>query len=231
MNLCVIPARGGSKRIPRKNIRNFRGKPMIAWSIEAAQKSSCFDKVIVSTDDVEIAELSSFWGAEVPFFRPNELADDFSGTIPVINHAVEQMSNSDLFFDSVCCLYATAPFVDPKSINDGLQLLQTVPPSSVVFSAVEYFSPIQRALRINSQTALASMVSPEFFNSRSQDLEMSFHDAGQFYWASPKTWLTSTNLFEGSMPLLLPKWSVQDIDDQEDWRRAELMHQALFPYF
>jgi pseudaminic acid cytidylyltransferase len=226
MNLCVIPARGGSKRIPRKNIREFCGKPMIAWSIEAAQTSGCFDHIIVSTDDDEIAGVARQFSAEVPFIRPAELADDFAGTTPVIAHAVSWYQDRGKDIRAVCCLYATAPFVEPGDLRKGLELLRETPYGRFVFSATAYASPIQRALKINAVSGLAQMWQPDNFIKCSQDLEPAYHDAGQFYWGWPTAWLATANLFEASQLLLLPRWRVQDIDTEEDWIRAELMHKA-----
>jgi len=225
--LCVIPARGGSKRIPRKNILNFCGKPMIAWSIEAAQRSGSFDRIIVSTDDLEIAEMSRHWGALVPFVRPSELADDFAGTTAVVAHAVQWYLDLGVETTAVCCLYATAPFIDPTDIQQGLELLTNAAADRFVFAATAYASPIQRALRLDAVSGEAHMLQPEQFGKRSQDLEPAYHDAGQFYWGRPQAWLQSRNLFEGSQPLILPRWRVQDIDTEEDWIQAELMRRIM----
>jgi len=227
MKLCVIPARGGSKRIPRKNIREFCSKPMIAWSIEAAKESGCFDQIIVSTDDEEIADLARQWGADVPFMRPAELADDFAGTTPVVAHAVRWYQDHGQELAAVCCLYATAPFVEIDDIKQGFKLLAQAGPDRFVFTATAYASPIQRALRIDAKSSESHMWQPEQFSKRSQDLEPSYHDAGQFYWGRSQAWLQSRNLFEGGKPLLLPRWRVQDIDTEDDWIQAELMQQAL----
>lgn len=227
MKLCVIPARGGSKRIPHKNIREFCGKPMIAWSIEAAQASGCFDQVIVSTDDAEIADVAKQWGADVPFMRPAELADDYAGTTPVVSHAVRWHQDHGQELMAVCCLYATAPFVEPADIKEGLELLEKAAADRFVFTATSYASPIQRALRLDPASGEAQMWQPEQFSKRSQDLEPAYHDAGQFYWGRAQAWLQSGDLFDGSKPLLLPRWRVQDIDTEDDWTQAELMQQAL----
>ncbi|MCP9787673.1 pseudaminic acid cytidylyltransferase [Cyanobium sp. Maggiore-St4-Cus] len=225
--LCVIPARGGSKRIPRKNIREFGGKPMIAWSIEAANASECFDHIIVSTDDIEIADVARQWAAEVPFMRPAELADDFASTNQVVAHCVQWYQDRGHELTAVCCLYATAPFVEPADIKQGLVLLDQAPIDRFVFTATDYPSPIQRALRLDLDSGMAHMWHPEQFSKRSQDLEDAYHDSGQFYWGRPQAWLQSENLFEGSKPLLLPRWRVHDIDTADDWKHAELMRQAL----
>lgn len=226
MKLAVIPARGGSKRIPRKNIKVFCGKPMIAWSIEAASQSACFDHIVVSTDDAEIAEVARAHGAEVPFVRPPELSDDHTGTTPVIAHAIDWMKHNLGQVDFACCLYATAPFVQAGDLQRGFSLLQE---SGVdyAFSVTSYTFPIQRAIRITGDGRVA-MFNPEHFNTRSQDLEEAFHDAGQFYWGRSKAWLSGKPLFSyGAVPLQLPRHRVQDIDTAEDWERAEWLFRAI----
>ena len=229
MRLCVIPARGGSKRIPRKNIKNFNGKPMIAYSIEAAFQSQCFDKVIVSTDDTEIASVSRTYGAETPFIRPNELADDHTGTLPVIKHAIDWLELNGIEPELVCCLYATAPFIQIKDLHESyLQLLQTQ--ANYCFSVTSYAFPIQRAIKITKQDRV-EMFYPEHFCTRSQDLKEAFHDAGQFYWGQAAAFKQMKLLFsEYSSPYILPRFLVQDIDTPEDWMRAELMYQVLMRY-
>lgn len=226
MRLAVIPARGGSKRIPRKNIKPFCGKPMIAWSIEAAQQSGCFDQIIVSTDDVEIAEVARQFGAAVPFMRPAELSDDHTGTIPVIRHAVEWFNAQGRAVEQVCCLYATAPFVRVEDIQRGLKILDETG-SDYAFSVTSYPFPIQRAIRITEQGRV-EMFNSEHFNTRSQDLEEAYHDAGQFYWGRASAWLQGNMIFSpDSAPVLLPRHRVQDIDTPEDWLRAEWMFKAM----
>lgn len=226
MNVAIIPARGGSKRIPRKNIRAFCGKPMIAWSIEAAWASGCFDRVIVSTDDDEIASVAEGFSAEVPFRRPDELANDHAGTVPVIAHAVEWLQASGEKPDAVCCLYATAPFVQPADLRRGLELLHSTG-ADYAFSVTSYAYPIQRALRINADGRL-TMFQPEHTNTRSQDLEEAWHDAGQFYWGLCHAWLSQHPIMNsGAVPVVLPRERVQDIDTAGDWRRAEWMYKAM----
>lgn len=200
---------------------------MIAWSIAAAHGSGCFDQIIVSTDDEEIADIARQWGAQVPFVRPAKLAGDFAGTTPVVAHAVKWHQDQGQEIAAVCCLYATAPFVEPADIISGLDLLEQAAADRFVFTATAYASPIQRALRLDVASGEAHMWQPEQFSKRSQDLEPAYHDAGQFYWGRPQAWLQSGNLFEGSKPLLLPRSRVQDIDTEGDWIQAELMHQAL----
>lgn len=226
MKICLIPARGGSKRIPRKNIRSFCGKPMIAWSIAAAHYSGCFDQVIVSTDDEEIANLARAHGASIPFIRPAHLADDHANTKDVVTHALSWMEQQDMRCDALCCLYATAPFVQAEDLQQSLRLLIDSRPDTVVFAASSFPFPIQRAIHLDAD-GYSQMFQPEYFSSRSQDLVEAYHDAGQFYWATPQTWANVVNFFEGMRPLILPRWRVQDIDNEEDWMRAELLQQLL----
>jgi len=227
MKLAVIPARGGSKRIPRKNIKEFCGRPMIAWTIEAARKSGCFDRIIVSTDDAEIAEISCQWGAEAPFVRPKALSDDHTGTIPVVAHAIDwHLKHTAEKPEHVCCVYATAPFVRPADLRQGLEALLGRG-CDYAFSVTSFPFPIQRAVRIRKD-GKAEMLHPEHFNTRSQDLEEAYHDAGQFYWGRAEAWLEGRPIFNSdAVPVLLPRHRVQDIDTVEDWRRAELMFTTL----
>ncbi|WP_060824997.1 pseudaminic acid cytidylyltransferase [Sulfurospirillum cavolei] len=226
MRLAIIPARGGSKRIPRKNIKAFCGKPMIAYSIEAAQKSGCFDKIVVSTDDEEIAAYARSLGADVPFMRPKELSDDHTATIPVIAHAINASVSDISEVEAVCCIYATAPFVQPTYIQEAYQKLLTCK-AAYCFSATSFPFPIQRAIRLTNDDRV-EMFSPENFAVRSQDLEEAYHDAGQFYWGTPEAWLEGKVIFAPhSTAVLLPRHLVQDIDTPEDWIRAEFMMRAL----
>ena len=226
MKLAVIPARGGSKRIPRKNIKVFCGKPMIAWSIEQAKASACFDRIIVSTDDAEIADVARAHGAEVPFMRPGKLSNDHAGTMPVIAHAVEMIRAQGMPPDLVCAIYATAPFVRVEDLRMGMRVLQEQD-AEYAFAVTSYPFPIQRAVRFTSSGRVA-MFDPVQFAARSQDLEEAYHDAGQFYWGKAQSWVDGSPIFsEKSVPILLPRHRVQDIDTPEDWIRAEWMFRAL----
>ncbi|MEA1989466.1 MAG: pseudaminic acid cytidylyltransferase [Pseudomonadota bacterium] len=226
MKLCVIPARGGSKRIPRKNVKSFNGKPMIAYSIQAAIHSGCFDKVIVSTDDLEIAEIAKQYGAEVPFMRPEELSNDYAGTLPVIKHAIEWFDNVGDSPTQVCCLYATAPFVTVGNLQKAYQQLQDTQ-AEYCFTVTSFPFPIQRAIKLSAQNRV-EMFYPEYFSTRSQDLEEAFHDAGQFYWGTAEAFKMEKAIFSGvASPYLLQRHLVQDIDTPEDFQRAELMYQVL----
>jgi pseudaminic acid cytidylyltransferase len=226
MKLAVIPARGGSKRIPRKNIKLFCGKPMIAWSIEAALHSECFDQVVVSTDDFEIAEVACKCGAQVPFMRPTELSDDYTGTTAVVVHAIDWFTAQGETPAQVCCLYATAPFVSSDDLRRGLTVL-TETRCDYAFSVTTYAFPIQRAIRLN-EVGRIEMFRPEHFNTRSQDLETAYHDAGQFYWGRAVAWVQGRMVFgPTAAPVMLPRHRVQDIDTPEDWLMAEYLFQAF----
>lgn len=228
--LAVVPARGGSVRIPRKNIKPFFGKPIIAYSILLAKRSRLFDKVIVSTDDEEIAAVASEWGAEVPFIRPQELADDVVGaTVPVTRHAIQWYADRGEEIDRACCIYATAPFLRIEYLKQGLEVL-IEKDASFTFAATKFPHPIQRSFRI-TETGTAEMFSPEHFESRSQDLEEAYHDAGQFYWGSARAFLEEEVVFsEHSFPIIIPRYLVQDIDTPEDWIRAERIYGAAGPH-
>lgn len=226
MNIAIIPARGGSKRIPRKNIKAFHGKPMIAYSIEAAVNSQCFDKIIVSTDDEEIAEVAIKYGAEVPFMRPADISDDYATTLDVIKHAIEFTDSQSWAVKNVCCIYATAPFLTHEFIQKGLCEL-TSAEIDYAFSATSFPFPIQRALKLNDEQRV-EMFHPEHLNTRSQDLEESYHDAGQFYWGTKRAFLQGKSFFSPqSKAVLLPRKRVQDIDTNEDWELAEALYKAL----
>ncbi len=225
MTLAIIPARGGSKRIPGKNTRLFCGKPLIGYSIETARQSGVFDKIIVSTDSPEVAKVAMDFGAEVPFMRPANLSDDYTGTRDVTNHAIKVMQSKGVEFEYVCCIYPTAPLLRPEFLRTGLNRLVAQKDMAFAFSATSFAFPIQRALK-RSGSGVAPMFE-ESINKRSQDLPEAFHDAGQFYWGRVHHYLSDKAFFsEYGIPIMLPRYLVQDIDTLEDWRCAELLYQA-----
>lgn len=222
--MAVIPARGGSKRIPRKNIKAFCGKPVVAYSIQAAMEAGGFDRIIISSDDEEILNVGAGYGA-TPLVRPPELADDFAGTIPVIRHAVKWAAERGWSLDGVCCIYATAPFVRGDDIRKGWAMLQEHD-LDFTFSATTFPYSVFRSLV--TEGCGVRMLFPEHFHTRSQDLPEAIHDAGQFYWGRPASWLKSERIFgERAGPVMLPRYRVQDIDTAEDWLQAELIYQSL----
>ena len=225
MNVAIIPARGGSKRIPRKNIKPFQGKPIIVWSIEAAVKAQCFDKIIVSTDDDEIARIATEHGAIVPFRRPEHLSNDYATTIDVARHAISWLQEKNKRkLKKVCLIYATCPFVQPNDIKAGMELADE---THFSFPVTTFPFPIQRAIKIGEDHK-GSMFQPEFFTTRSQDLEEAYHDTGQFYCGFADLWLNDTVvIFNSCKPLVIPRWRVTDIDTPEDWMYAEVMYQNL----
>lgn len=224
--IAIIPARGGSKRIPNKNVRPFAGQPMISYSIQAAQASGIFDRILVSTDSEDIAEIAVKLGAEAPFTRPPELSDDHTATAPVITHALEWLNNNGTRATYACCIYATAPFVRAKDIASGFETLKSTK-ASTAFTVTSFPFPIFRALEINENGTLA-MVWPEHRLTRSQDLPDTYHDAGQFYWLDVVKFMETPGLYNAdSRPILLPRHLVQDIDTPEDWETAEHMYNAL----
>ena len=226
MNVAVIPARYGSKRIPHKNIRQFLGKPIIAYSIEKALSSELFDKVIVSTDNDKIKSIAKEFGAEVPFKRPAKLSDDYAGTTEVIAHAIEWMENQTWTLSSVCCIYATAPLLDIGYLKMGYDIF-IKEDWDYVFSATEFIYPVERSFKVLDNGGL-KMLLEENLNKRSQDLTPTFHDAGQFYWGTPEAWVKKKPVFsERSTIIKLPAYMVADIDSEEDWKRMELLYKLL----
>ena len=224
--VCIIPARGGSKRIPRKNIKDFLGKPLIAYSIEVALKSELFQKVVVSTDDSEIAKIAQEYGAEVPFVRPECLSDDFTGSGDVVKHALSFLEDMGEQYDVLCTLYATAPLLQEKYLKEGLEKLQVNPDAHMAFSVTSMPFPIQRTFKINADNR-CEMFTPEHYLTRSQDLEEAYQDAGQFYWENLHNNDTDITFGKSSIPIILPRHLVQDIDTLEDWKRAEIMYKVL----
>jgi len=226
MNIAVIPARGGSKRIPQKNIKNFCGKPLIAYSIETARRSEIFDEIIVSTDDKQIASVAKKYGAKVPFVRPKEISDDFSNTLDVMQHSAIWLNNEYQSISTICCIYATAPFLNENDLVDGFKRFQTNI-WSYVFSATTFPFPIQRALK-KIDSGGVEAVQPKYISSRSQDLEEYLHDAGQFYFGRAKSWINKEKIFQvKSDVVILPQWKVQDIDNIEDWKNSEIKFKTI----
>lgn len=225
MSIAVIPARGGSKRIPRKNIKAFAGKPMIAYAIEAARASGMFEHVVVTTDDQEIADIARQYGAEVPFMRPAELSDDHAGTMPVIAHAIEACRALGWNVDKVCCIYPGVPMIEVDDLRGaGKMLAESDAP--YVFTVAGFPAAIQRALRRDAEGRM-SPFDPEHVKTRTQDLEPGYYDAGQFYFGRAEAWLRGESPHLAGLGLVIPEWRAVDIDTPDDWRRAELLYQAL----
>jgi pseudaminic acid cytidylyltransferase len=222
VQIAIVPARGGSKRIPRKNVRDFAGRPMIAWPLAAARESGLFDRIVVSTDDDEIAAVAEAAGGEVPFRRPPGLSDDITPTRRVINHAVDEVERlSGGRVATVCCLYATAAFVTAPDLVAARRMLDGAPGRRFVFAAARYPHPIQRAMRLRRDGGV-EMFFPEAAGARSQDLPEAFHDAGQFYWGGRDSFLENHPMFAAhSHPFVLPEGRTRDIDAPEDWDLAE----------
>lgn len=226
MKIAVIPARGGSKRIPRKNIKDFRGTPMLLRAIQTARRTGLFGRIIVSTDDKEIAEVAVRGGAEVPFLRPPALADDLTPTVPVIAHSVRACADLGWSVDYACCIYPCVPLLNEQDISDALTMAITHD-ADFVYPVTEYAHPIQRAMR-RLPDGKMQFLSPEHEMTRTQDLERTFHDAGQFYWGKATAWLAGKRMHTAGMGLPIPNWRVVDIDSEDDWHRAELIHKALW---
>lgn len=226
MKIAIIPARGGSKRIPRKNIRPFCGKPIIAYSIAAAKESALFDEIVVSTDDEEIASVARDCGATTPFVRPREIADDFTGTNAVVKHAIGWFAGQGSDVAHACCIYATAPLIQSRFIRDGYERL-VGSDAAFAFSVTHYAFPVQRAVRLTPDGRVDALY-PEHRMTRSQDLEPAYHDAGQFYWGTARAFLDDIPVFSPrSIGVVLPRVLVQDIDTPEDWEQAEFMYRAV----
>ena len=222
-NIAIIPARGGSKRIPKKNIKDFLGKPIIAYSIEIAINCKLFDKVIVSTDDQEIKKVAIKYGAEVPFIRPKQISDDFTGTHEVIGHAVKWLEDNNKKMDYVCCIYSTAPLIEKDDLKKGFELIKTNKWNSII-AATNFSYPIFRSFE-NLPDGGLKMIFPEYYSSRSQDLPEIYHDAGLFYWAKPEIWKKKPERYsEKNSIVKIPNYRTQDIDTLEDWKRAEIIY-------
>jgi len=224
-NIAIITARGGSKRIPKKNIKEFLGKPIISYSISSALLAGCFDEVMVSTDNHEIADIARSFGANVPFFRSDEASDDVATTADVLLEVLNNYRNRGHEFSRACCIYPTAPLVTAQKIQKGYELLIETGADSVL-PVTRFSYPIQRALQIEDNRL--SMIWPEYMNSRSQDLPPTYHDSGQFYWLNISRFLDTRRLFSSySVPLVVPESEVQDIDNEEDWEIAEMKYLAM----
>jgi pseudaminic acid cytidylyltransferase len=224
-NIAVIPARGGSKRIPRKNIQNFHGKPMIHWTILAAKKSNLFDEIIISTEDKEIAQISEKLGARVLFERPANLADDFSTTHEVMLHAVQSLIDLDYTFDYVCCLYPCSPFIQSDDLKLSLDLIESST-NIYIYPVTEFAHPIHRAIRLLPGNNI-QLIDNKTEKIRTQDLELTYHDAAQFYWGSKDTWLNIDKMHSNALGYPIPNWRVVDIDNMEDLKRAESIFKSL----
>lgn len=225
MNIAIIPARGGSKRVPRKNIKIFADRPMIAHAITAAINCGLFEQVIVSTDDEEIASVSRSWGAKVPFMRPAELADDYTPTVPVVAHAIEMLQQQGVAFKNVCCIYPGVPFIQAGDLIDAFELLMSSN-AGYCYPVTEFPSAVQRALRRNPDGCLQP-INPQYEWTRTQDLEPAFFDAGQFYWGRVESWCNGLGLQSHAAGIVIPQWRVVDIDTHEDWARAEILFKTL----
>lgn len=225
MRIAVIPARGGSKRIPRKNVREFCGKPMIAWAISAAKRSRQFDRIVVSTDDDDIAAVARQWGAEIPFMRPASLSDDQTPTVPVIAHAIRLCRDAGCFADYVCCIYPCAPFLLASDLIAALRLVEEGG-ADFAYPVTEYAHPVQRAMRRLSSGKM-QFLNEEYEMTRTQDLETAFHDAGQFYWGKASAWLEQKRMHVDGVGMPIPNWRVVDIDTMDDWKRAEQMFELV----
>lgn len=224
-NIAIIPARGGSKRIPRKNIRDFLGKPIIAYSIETAIESGIFDEIMVSTDDAEIAEIAKKYGAKVPFLRSSETANDVSTTADVLVEVLNQYKKSGQKFDYGCCIYPCAPFINSNKLKEGLKLMIEKNAQNAI-PVVQFSYPIQRALKIES--GKLSMILQENLNVRSQDLMPTYHDIGQYYCFRVASFLKNPILFsKNTVSIVTPESEVQDIDTEEDWKVAEMKYKFL----
>ena len=224
--IALIPARGGSERIPRKNIRIFWGRPIISWSIDLAKQSKLFDHVVVSTDDQEIAKTAREEGAKVPFIRPPDLSGNKIGVMPVVKHAILQLQRSGIMVSNLCLIYATAPLLKVDALRKGWQVLQAEK-SDYAVAVTTYAFPIQRAVMRTANGRL-TMFQPEQFCTRSQDLEPAYHDAAQFCWGTAEAWLAEKPVYgPNTVPVIIPRYLVQDIDTEEDWRSAELKFKVM----
>lgn len=225
MSLAIIPARGGSKRIPRKNIRLFDGRPIISYAIDVARTSGLFDHIVVSTEDEEIASVARECGAETPFIRPNDLANDETPTVPVIVHGIQACKELGWSFEHVCCIYPAVPFMEVEDLRGALELLSGNE-SGYCFSVAKFPSAIQRALKRFGNGEMRPIYS-QYEMARTQDLDAAYYDVGQFYWGKTKAWLQNTKIHSSGIGYVIPSWRAVDIDTPEDWRRAEVLYKCL----
>ncbi len=225
-SIAVIPARGGSKRIPRKNVRLMSGKPLISWTIESALASQAFTEVIVSTEDDEILSIATQAGALAPFQRPGALADDVTPTVPVIAHAAAEMRRLGRDFDYVCCLYPAAIFISPAEIAESGRMLAETPGANYVATVARFPAPVQEAMELDDAGRIA-FVEPENYGTSTHGFADRYFDAGQVYWGRAEAWLAGTPIFTKALGYVLPSWRAQDIDTPDDWERAQMMHQVL----
>ncbi len=225
MNLAIITARGGSKRIPRKNIKIFHGKPMISYAITAARESGLFDHIVVSTEDAEIAAIARKYGAETPFIRPAALADDYTATVPVVVHGIQACRDLGWTFEQVCCLYPSVPFIQIEDLKGALSLLLEKR-ADYCYPVTEFATPVQRAFRRLDNGKMQPLY-PQFELMRTQDLEPSYCDAGQFYWGKTEAWLNIPKMHSGGVGYVIPNWRAVDIDTSEDWLRAEILFKCF----
>lgn len=225
MKIAVIPARGGSKRIPRKNIKVFNNKPMILWALNTAKESGMFDHIIVSSDDEEIIEISKEFGAEVPFIRPKEISDDHTPTVPVISHALKECINLGWPVEYACCIYPCVPFLRSSDLINSFEIIKNSQ-ADFVYPVAEYAHPIQRAMR-QLDSGKMQFIDPSNEMTRTQDLEKTYHDAGQFYWGKKDAWINEKKMHSDGVGMQIENWRVVDIDNHDDWKRAEILYNLI----
>jgi pseudaminic acid cytidylyltransferase len=225
MKIAIIPARGGSKRIPKKNIKDFCGKPMIVWAIEKAIKSNCFDEIIVTTDDTEIMETANEHGAKTPFKRSKKLSDDHTITVPVIANALLECEALGWNIDYACCIYPCSPFIETEDLKLSFEKM-IAGNYKFIYPITEYKHPIQRSIKFNKNN-MVEFKFPEYELTRTQDLEKLYHDTGQFYWGTRGAWIENGRMHIDGTAYVIPSWRVVDIDNEDDWIRAELMHKTI----
>ena len=224
-NICIIPARGNSKRIKNKNIRSFNQKPIISFAINVAKRSNLFDHILVSTESSKIAEIAKEHGAEIPFIRPINLSDDYTSTQSVINHAISQCENLGMDFNYVCCIYPCVPLLNPNDLEKSFEIINDLE-DKFIFPVAETPSNSYRSLGMKENESIYPLFS-NFENLRTQDLEKTFFDVGQFYWGHKSIWKKAESIYKNSKGYIIPKWKAIDIDNEEDWFLAELMYTNL----